>query len=308
MLDGTESARTRPIDGAAIGWRVHELIGRPGAMQRFREVLLAWVDDRDQQHRVHDEWEQRREEHFRSSVARKKKRLLDEVAGPPGDGWRFEGRSLYREPRKGRRKWRGVFGVWCPPDLAADAEPPVDDPLSFCDCSDWPDPGGEPNRPLSLEEKYVVCAAFHDAFCLGVEKINPWGDSPDSDDDRSWPGGAYYVVCEDVKNLHEADRPAVESFLADVTRDLSLPGGARPKTEPDRTLVSVATLRAVVPQRLVRGDSSKLTRWLRSRNVFIEKVANKMMADAEDAKRAFSQHKSICKHIDGLTQDGEVDE
>lgn len=215
MLDGTESARTRPIDGAAIGWRVHELIGRPGAMQRFREVLLAWVDDRDQQHRVHDEWEQRREEHFRSSVARKKKRLLDEVAGPPGDGWRFEGRSLYREPRKGRRKWRGVFGVWCPPDLAADAEPPVDDPLSFCDCSDWPDPGGEPNRPLSLKEKYVVCAAFHDAFCLGADEINPWEKLPDAQE--SW---AYMAVCGRVKDLHEADRPAVESFLADVAKDL----------------------------------------------------------------------------------------
>ncbi len=238
-FDDSDSARQRPIEGASIGWQVHELLRRKGALEQFRVQLKAWRATDERQQAVLDAWEHWRHEYLTDEILGDG-RMQDASAGPPGDGWTFE-RYYWREdarmpaPAKkieemkvgmweeqvdGRGRFRFDVAAWCPSHLASESAPPVHSLFSFCDCSEYYDPEADPDRPLSTEEKYVVCALFHDVFCPGVEKINPWRECAADDVPGLVAATQYWALCDRVKQLHEADRPVVEAFLADVTADI----------------------------------------------------------------------------------------
>jgi len=216
-----KNPKKTPIDGEAIGWRVHELLKIKGAKERFQSEIQNWKRARDRQVEAEESWQQERDEYFGSPAATDS-RMQEESAGAPFDGWRFEGFVVRKYDENGCRESTSMIFAWCPPHLSVRAEPGVHSPLSFCNCSEYAHPSKNPDRAVSLIEKYVVLAAFHDSCCPGVQKINPFPSEIELGDRSTYDGIAFEAVCGGVKNLHEADMPSVLSFLDDVKADLDL--------------------------------------------------------------------------------------
>jgi hypothetical protein len=243
-----------------IGWKVHELLREEGTIERFREMILAWKVERDSQWAEHRVWEQQRHEYFTQTISGDR-RLQDERAGPPGENWKYEpyfwredGRCPVPLELLDRMKvgsWLDTAhelgsirlgkSAWCPPELSISAEPPRNEPLSFCDCSPYRDPDADPDRSLTLPEKYAVCAAIHDAVCTGVEKINPWAEQ-EAIDPYFRLRTAYDKLCENVLKLHEADRNNVEAFLGDIMSDLTALSATKADPTPEREGASSESL------------------------------------------------------------------
>ncbi len=222
----SETSIDKPVDWAAIGWRVNQLVRRPGAMQRFRESIISWKRTRDQQIADRKAWLKRQMDHFKYTIP-SDSRLQDESADPPGQGWKFIKGHIWRDfgrppgateqaaetnhaPANCQSTYLATESGWCPPDLLPEAEPRVHWPLSFCRCSGL---SNEENRPLSIEEKYVVCSALHDVYCPGVERIDPWREHHENDLEGYLPAMAYSNVREAVSDLSAS---AVRGAIGDL--------------------------------------------------------------------------------------------
>ncbi len=105
-------------------------------------------------------------------------------------------------------------------------------PLRFCRCSPY-EPEDVPVT-LLLEEKFVVCAAVHDALTPSFRWIDFWGERPDGElfgQDpehaavKAWNMGARYKqVVHATRHLHDADVPMLLCYAEELGKECSKRG------------------------------------------------------------------------------------
>ncbi len=213
-----------------IAWRVDALVRDAAIMQRFRAMICRWyldVNIRDSENKV---LERRRDEHIDAILATPQ--LRDKSAGPPQPEWEWwqTVRSNLANDTAGWPHQIVYVKGWAPPEL-------IHDELEQY----WPLPLSK--RPLRIEEKHTLLAAVHDHFCEGVEKIRPWPDQVQDDSVKAYVESTLYrQIVSDVAGLTVRDRPAIETFLADVEDDLAKPSaGEEPAAQsgPANSLVEL---------------------------------------------------------------------
>jgi len=191
---------------SSLAWQVEELVRLPAAMQRFREMVLSWKTQLDEQRAAVDAWRENRREHFRQMAKLPPDhRLLTppgpDAVDPPQSGFKWDYAHLDR----------GVhISAWIPHSLARTEEPTIDRIFPLTD------------RPLRLNEKYTALAAIHDFACKGVAKISPW-PLEDADGDMAalieiMPYAC--IVDERLVKWTSGQEGALKRFLGDIQADL----------------------------------------------------------------------------------------
>jgi hypothetical protein len=151
---------------------IYKVIQKPGAMDRFREMVNMWASKHEGDINNHLEWEERRRQYFQQLLS-SDPRLLDESSGPPEQGWQCEAYVLrtLADSASGSEIRSTIIKGWVPPELSVGAEPEIPYPLPL-----------SADHELTLEEKYVVLAAVYDVGRKGTEQIPPcewpqdWGE------------------------------------------------------------------------------------------------------------------------------------
>jgi len=183
---------------------IRDLIRQIGA-EPFRKKLLEWKAVYDGLDAAVTSYHEKREEYFER--ASNDPGLHDSEAGPPEDDYVWATGSYDTEDG------HIAAAAWVPKELGDEAHP--EDPTL---------PLPLPMRLLRQPEEYVVLSAIHDHYVTD-EKISPWPDTWDEGlpeeeykDLRSKANSAnlYFLLCREVPNINDADRPRLELALEHV--------------------------------------------------------------------------------------------
>ena len=258
-----------PIDDLFLIWSelrliaksVAELLGTdkmtPHAekLQHFKDKVVEWSECYAAVEESRRTWEIRRTEHEQHALTQR--RLLDEDAGSPDEGWSFEQfrlRDIANEALTSgvepvmlfHSPSEPLIGAWFPTELCWDNCPEAALPLP---------PSAD---PPTLCERYAALAAIHDCFAKSRQKIDPWARA-DKDDsisiedytEKIVPHASRYdalkdVVrqCEDSESCswlkgYEPTGEQIESkatlsaWLDDAREDLQASVGAAPQGDGD---------------------------------------------------------------------------
>lgn len=187
-----------------IAIKVGGLIRRVESLPRFREKVVEWNEYYSRQFEAQKDWEERRSEH--EGHVRADSRLQDEEAGPPENGWVYSPLMRWQDD-EGNEANLQVNG-WVPPALDLENCPEVRLPLPV------------PSEEVELYEKYAALAAIYNSDSKGVDKIDPWKDSPDIFPDI-YEGIAYtHLLLDAAQRLPEADEPHLHVWIEEIEEDL----------------------------------------------------------------------------------------
>lgn len=276
---------------------LRDFLGNGQNRQWIKQQLMRWYCEyRKATIRVR-RFDLHQELHFREYKTNR--RYRDEKAGPPGDGWVFEGYPNphgHRQPRRritGRRtRHKVVFGIWMPQSLSIRNRPSLPD-LPF----------PLPKRELSTPEQCAVLAAIYNHVGKATRAVKP-ADRPRGNRWPSIPQVPFILLSQEVTDQRiNADLPWLVPILKNViTKAATEVGdssrlvsdgeaggnGERPTPPSSPTAKSLATredppvwiplvwLRGQVPKKKVGGDAKKLGKWLGRRGVKVCKMANKL--------------------------------
>lgn len=206
-----------------LAWEIAGLVQAKAVLTRFRKQVQGWNMARRNRIAEKTVFDERREEHFRKTVANNP-RFQEEESEPPKPDWKYEAFNNTPPPEgivlacDTETHKKALWGIkepppgpwllwgWVPPDLQWDAKPDTD----------LPSPRLE--RGLELDELYAILAAIHDFHVTGLEQIDPWHDSPPN---TEWGVGlSYRILVSDVEKLHDGDLPPLDLYLENVRKDL----------------------------------------------------------------------------------------
>ena len=209
---------------------IYKIIDRYKAMSRFQEMLNIWVENHQTEIANEIAWGKERASHFEKNVATND-RLQDEQAGPPEDGWQFQGYVQHTD------NGNNLIQGWVPPKLVT--RPDIKRILPLSD-----------DHELSLAEKYTVFAVIYEYSRKGTEQLPLWEEpdltkqqTPEAMSDAK-KCMSFEVLRLSIADLTPEDEGWLRIMLEDVEADVAeWAGGQSPDLKEEQTAKTVSETR-----------------------------------------------------------------
>lgn len=223
------------INTLALG--IYQVIQKYDAMPRFQEMVNDWAEDHGAEVSDFLTWKKQRALHFENNVTTDV-RLQDRQAGPPEDGWQFQGdvRLIEKQTESGLQSSPKLIQGWVPPELATRPEITRILPLSR-------------DHVLSLVEKYAILATIYDYGRKGTAELPPW-EWPDLGERQTPQGMAnamkcmgFEALCRYVEDFAPEEEGWLRAMLGEVEKDVAKWAGGQPSDLKDSVAGTVAETR-----------------------------------------------------------------